>query len=445
MPIKNQEMADVTNLIRKVDKTDLSAQCQFIRREITLGLLNNRYGIIEMENGMRLLTLIDKSEVCRFVSDDKLIGDVLSYMEGTPECDPLPKNAKVVAEAFRLTADPMETPKTVRFLGDSGTCFHRLPFDPDPYGGDVPIFTELLERTSNKEALMHWIGSLFVEDSNRQQYVWLYGEGNNGKGALMRFLQKCFGPAFLSTEPPERDDKFWNINLLDKRLVAFPDCNNHRFPVSQKFKMISGDDPIFMRPLFKQGFSATISCKFIFGSNDKPSISSQCSDTRRVIYCEMGPIVNEIDPEYEQKLWTEAPVVIGTCIEEYKRTYKDHRPIKTDENVLGAVIDESEAELEAVFRENFLLYSGNDDVEKTEFYFTTNELGKLVNKIGLRKNRFLKYIRARYKIENKPVKTGKKRSYGNDVTERRYFGAKMITVFCEKQDIKNSESKNHYE
>lgn len=203
----------------------------------------------------------------------------------------------------------------VVWLSDPRPAHHRLPFDPLPVESlkdACPLFDELMARTSNANGLMAFIGSLLDDRSQRQQYVWMYGEGGNGKGALMRALTDVLGRITASEQVPRPDDRFWTSGLLGKRLVYFPDCNNASFVTSGLFKSLSGEDQV--RVEIKRGaiLSVAMPVKFIFVSNKRPNLSSQKSDMRRVIYCHVGAVGEHVDG-YEERLRAEVPALLSAC------------------------------------------------------------------------------------------------------------------------------------
>ena len=174
--------------------------------------------------------------------------------------------AQAAAEFWCAVTAPIPEPPAVRWADEDGLTFSRLPWTYRPEVADeaMPIFGELMRRVTNAPALMEWIGSLFDPEADRQQYVWIYGQGQNGKGALMRFLAKVLGHSYRSMQPPNGSDSHWTSALLGARLVAFPDCNAYGFPATGLFKSLTGGDSVmissransFSRPMRGRSFRA---------------------------------------------------------------------------------------------------------------------------------------------------------------------------------------------
>ncbi len=287
-----------------------------------LPTFGHRFHVSEPQPGVRLLLKEGELQQVGLVGEDALAGPIMTYCNnriGKPRLMVTMTQAREVARMWMHSSAPVAEPKPVAMLSEPGLTFHRLPFDPD--AGACPVFTELLERCTNAKALMVFIGSLFDPDADRQQYVWLHGGGNNGKGSLARLLSRLLGPAYHSEVVPDAKrgvNQFWTASFLGKRLVAFPDCNSPQFPQGGLFKSLTGGDSIRIEKKNRDPFSVELNCKFLFLSNEQVVLSSQTSDMRRAIYCFVGPISSPPDPDYEKKLWAEAPQILWICQAAYR-------------------------------------------------------------------------------------------------------------------------------
>ncbi len=203
-----------------------------------------------------------------------------------------------------------------------GNHAKQIPITGAPHG----------RRCSQPDALCAFIGSLFYPEADRQQYLYLHGDGLDGKGALLRFLYILFGPAAEALQPRANGDKFWNMKLYGKRLILFSDCEDFKFFGSPDFKCITGNDPIYFEEKGKMGFSAIPACKVIAASNYKPNITSQRSDLRRLIYIDVEPIPEgAVVAHFEKLLLEESAGIIAHCKAVYERECApEHGPIKAD-------------------------------------------------------------------------------------------------------------------
>jgi hypothetical protein len=269
---------------------------------------DTRLPILEDRNGVcRLTTPAHLASLVAEYLDQQLISSASDFWVFTKS------NLKEFVDLWMAYAKPVEEPRAWTFKSSKERAFVRLPWDPQD--GPTPTWDGLLSRMSSPESFMAYFGSLFVDASDRQQYLWLYGEGNDGKGSIFRFLQGCFGNVY-STEQLQGSitNQFWTWGILHKRVVVFPDCNNYEFVTSGLFKSLTGGDPIRIEPKGGQPFTATICAKFIFGSNEKPKISGETSDMRRLIYSELKSWDGGSDPSFEKRLWTEGGAFIYKCL-----------------------------------------------------------------------------------------------------------------------------------
>jgi phage/plasmid-associated DNA primase len=241
-----------------------------------------------------------------------------------------------------------------------GLAFRRLPFDAPPEFDDEGCsrFQEFLSRCSQPSAVAAFLGSLFYPNADRQQYLYFYGEGQDGKGSLLRMLYRLLGSACQSLQPKKGDDRFWNMKTYGKRLVMFPDCDDFRFFASPEFKSLTGNDPIFFEEKGRSGFTDIPMCKLIAASNHRPNVSSQKSDMRRLIYVEVAPVTEmELVPNYEDLLYAEAEAIVRTCKATFERLAPDHGTIPCELAIEVAM--EAEDDALSIF-DRYFVHTGDE-------------------------------------------------------------------------------------
>jgi hypothetical protein len=327
----------------------------------------------------------------------------------------LPSHSQACVEHWFDNAPITPTPHTFRMKSDQGLCYHRLLWDPVPNPSleNTPLFKELMGRCTNKTAVMAFLGSIYVHESDRQQYLWIYGEGQNGKGSLLRLLQKDLGPAYAAKDVPKQGDRFWNGPLIGKRLVGFAECERPEFPTSSHFKSLTGGDNVEIDSKGEKQFTTALNCKFIFMSNTSPQISSAKNDMRRIIYSEIGPITTRKDPRYEKKLEKEYPEFISYCVELYHSLCSDHGEIPIDEEVHNELANTNEEMFEYVFNSNFVVARGAQ-IPSSEM------AGRISELINGRSNQedFRKWLESKKGIVRKPIKI-------NGSTSKYYVNVKL--------------------
>jgi hypothetical protein len=314
--------------------------------------------------------------IVRRVGSDHLADAILEFLNAMEQdfwvtADEAQKIAKSVLFASPTTA----LPPTIRMKSEPGLAFHRLPFDVDEHNVfQMPIFEEILSRCSNPSAFAAFIGSIFVPDSDRQQYLWIHGRGRNSKGSMLRLLKTLLGAAFHSDEVELARDKYWTSGFVGKRLVAFPDCNSPCFPKSARFKALTGSDPIRIEGKYDKAYSTMLDCKFLFLSNEELIISSEEADTRRAIYVKMEPLkaIPIRENEYDKMLVDEAKNIISYCIAEYKKMSPKH----------GEILANNPTEITEIFDDQLLgmlnkkfLFGTGLECKRVDFSTALHDLG----------------------------------------------------------------------
>lgn len=285
------------------------------------------------------------------VSDHYVYQKILEYCQTQfrPE-DPYHLNvtkAKQLAENWIAMVKPI-SPILFSYKDEPKISYVRLPWKSGEHLFEkTPLFDELFSRMSNAVAFKKWIGSLFVDGTDRQQYVWVYGRGGEGKGALLRVLHHFMGELLGVKQVRKEGEAHWSSGLVGKRLIAFPDTNNSAFCLSGYFKSLTGDDPVEVNEKFKPHYTTRISAKFIFFSNTTPDVTSANSDRRRLIYVHIDSLPKEPTPEevgaYERKLILEAPAFLDKCIEEFKYQREDLGiPIECDYDQYDLLSEDNE-------------------------------------------------------------------------------------------------------
>lgn len=253
--------------------------------------------------------------------------------------------------------DCLEEPiALVRQKSEPGYCWHRLDFD----AADVPTPTfDMLHSKimCNRDALLGWFGALFHPDVTLQQYVWLYGDGQNGKGSLFRFVQKLIGQAYCTLETDEKKiNQFTVSGLVGKALAVDADCDHPRFVTSGFFKQLTGGDSMRIEEKNRPAYSERLFCQVAFGSNTKPKISSSNADLRRAIFVEFMPIPEDqkID-QFEEKLWEERAGILWKMLRAYDDLKMPGRAeIRIEKGAQEELANETEYAFEDFFEANLI-------------------------------------------------------------------------------------------
>lgn len=247
--------------------------------------------------------------------------------------------------------------KPVAFANDPSYAWHKLDFDLDDKSTiQNTAAYNFISRCSDPDAVLQFIGSLFV-DSRREQYLWLYGEGGEGKSTFVSFIDKLMGKSSRGAVVPNLNDRFWTASLIGYRLVCFNDTNNYGFPATGLFKSLTGDDAIQIEEKFGGIRNVYLNAKFIFTSNERPNLSSERADRRRAIYVEVSELkTQDQDHSIHERLWEDRQAIVSAAVLHYQ-TYSKHGSITANTEALDEIIVDNETIYSSVFEKCFILES----------------------------------------------------------------------------------------
>lgn len=309
---------------------------------------------IEPAKGTRLFVEISDDDVLTVVTQSYVQTLLVNWLraQNIEAWTLSPKVASEAVELFRAYSTPIDEVQVrqVSWLTEKGYTWHRLPWDPSE--GATPTWDTLLGRMTNQRAFRAFIGSLFFKEAENHQYCWIYGPGGDGKGAINRFLAQVFGNAYRSKQPPAPGDRFWTYGLLNARLTCFPDCNGKGFTASGLFKSLTGGDPVDVEAKGQMSFTTKLETRFIFLSNEKPTLSSERADMRRVIYCAFEDGA-EREQGFEARLWAEGGAFLTRCMQDYLELCPDHGDIPSDANGIEDWVAALEEDFSALFDKHF--------------------------------------------------------------------------------------------
>ena len=359
----------------------------------------------------KLIEINDKNEV-RYVDDEFLINYLIKYaakyMASNEDYIWTPADAKACCRIFKAKY-AIEEPKRFAWRDDPALCFKRLPFEfQDKEHYDHPWFDKLLDNIiSDKDIFMDFIGSIFINESSNQNYLWAYGLGGDGKGSFFSIIEHLLGNTCTSLNIPTPNDQHWGEFLLGKRVGIFSDVNNLTWTTSGLFKMLTGDDSIPINPKFEKHFSIKPRMKFIFASNFRPSISSLQADKRRLVFCEFKPVVREEYDNMSEKLIVEAQEIVNHCVQGYKRRYPKYTPLISKINT--AMVDELASHAEEDFAE---VLEASFDIKKG-WYTLPSQLNKVMKDrhSTVERGKFIHWLEAKHGIirqNGRPIIDGKK-------------------------------------
>lgn len=277
--------------------------------------------------------------------------------------------AKNHVESWILHTTPIkEEIRSIARLDQDVYAYNKLDFLPQKQ--ETPVFDEMMSRLTNNKAIMAFIWSLFEPDADRQQYVWIQGEGADGKSSLSRFLETIMGGAYVARDTNSSyDNKFYTSGFIGKRLAVFNDTNSTRFIRSGLFKQLTGGDSVEVEEKYKSSYSVKLDIKSMILSNQLPELSTQKADQRRPILGRMKAIKGELisENEYLAKMMKEKAGILYKCREMYNELTVNHSPIKSDDRLVRMLGENHDHKYRAIVKE-LLDINKNNSINSLEFF-----------------------------------------------------------------------------
>jgi hypothetical protein len=366
---KAQIYKTVASIVER-DPLDIVAYGEFPRKFITAA----------DEQGTTILLEVMEDDSVRQASQETLENEVMRFTDTlvskSKDFNLTPKDAKDSAKTWRMLHQPvlLDTIAALKEKSDPGLCWKRLPFDLN-VEGPTPQWDFLLSHTEQKEIVMMWIGSTFITNSSREQWLWMYGNGDDGKGTILEFLYDIYGDAYTPGETNHKGNKHWKANFLGKRIVGFADCSDTKFFTSDTMKSLTGDSYHVIDPKGEKPYTARLDCKFIAASNKPLELGAGKADVKRALIAsfrtiEDGQLISK--QEVLRRLREEAPAFLTACKKLYleKRTHNDRIPMDLD--LLEVTVANKYEVYEAIFEKYFILDQGGEirASELQEFYMS---------------------------------------------------------------------------
>lgn len=282
-------------------------------------------------------------------------------------------------EKLRLTCESIDL-KPFGFKSDPSYVETRASFDPIPgyQAKDLIHFKEFLDRITNMDAFMAFIGSLFDPDCKHEQYVWIYGDGRNGKSKIFDTIGAVLGKAMGSVSAPDSDHpgQFWTYNFYTKHLVLMREAENAKFINSGTFKSLVTRESVQVEKKYRDPKEIIIPARYIILGNKRPDIDPNEASGERLIYCEVAKPQKK-DPFFKDRLMTEVDKFISACITTYEEKYQNGS-ILVDEKVKEKFLEDSKEHEIGVFHSLFQYHEGHT-LEAGDVYRVLFEKYKLNN------------------------------------------------------------------
>jgi len=322
-------------------------------------VLNKRFVLLRLADGSeRLFSVNDKREVALLQNDTLLVQALHDRLKTTfGRLPPKGLLTSAIGLWMRETKVITEEPEPFCFKADHRLCFRY--FDWEPMAGEYGAWKEFLDRLSDPGAFMAFVWSCFEKDNRSRQYLWLRGNGQDGKSSILGVLQEVFGPASASLNNAhiKSQSQFLGSLVYGKRLVTYPDCKNQRFGMSEFVRSLTSGDQVPIEFKHKTPFTARLYAKLFVASNAPPQIGGEKADQSRMIFIEVAASKSTDDPTWTTRLRTELPAFLWAC----KVAYAERCPKGGDisisdksEALKAKIAVEFEERFHDVFEERFI-------------------------------------------------------------------------------------------
>lgn len=171
------------------------------------------------------------------------------------------------------------------------------------HDGETPGFDMFMQgvEEASRETLMSAIYANFDSRCHLNQYVWLHGEGGDGKSSLLMAMAEYAGPSMycaLSTDSAKSE--FGLEECVGKRIVMFPDIQSGLSVKSGIVHKLTGHDLIPINRKNKPHISTHIDCIVWMAANSAPDVNfSNKNEARRCVYIKM----HEPPVEIQKKIY----------------------------------------------------------------------------------------------------------------------------------------------
>ena len=204
------------------------------------------------------------------------------------------------------------------------------------------ISSIMCDDEENIKYLQKILGYCISGESKSQAFFVWWGNGSNGKSLLLKLLKRVLNKAYKTANKKifisnSKDNGAELCDIKNARLLTFSETKKNDALNDDVIKMITGNDEITARALYKDPISFTLISKIILCTNHKPSFDgTDAAMIRRIQYIPFNArFVDEpeennkneylIDRELENDLLKEEYIneFFSFCLEGIKLWYKE--------------------------------------------------------------------------------------------------------------------------
>lgn len=280
--------------------------------------------------------------------------------------------------------------------------------------GDTPafdMFCSAFKTEDEKKTFMAYVYAAVDERFKPSQYLWILGEGGNGKSSFLKALYKYFGDHMCgSLSVSSLTSDFGLENTLDKRVIIMSDVPSGMSVKSGVFHNLTGGDVTDVNRKGKAHISAILNPLVIAASNYAPNVNmTNSNERRRLLMVRMGQPSMEVQKKIyvtdengdfvldssgaktltgfplTERLIEEMPHILYKCKsafdEKISPAFTNIVPTKAEVDMYLEVCNDTEADaIDYAISQCFTItHNPNDTVMSTEAYSTILEFLKNKN------------------------------------------------------------------
>jgi len=178
-----------------------------------------------------------------------------------------------------------------------------VEYDPNADAPNAEAFLESITRTDGeKKTLEEMIGAALHPDYLKSKFLFLFGEGQNGKGVYFELLSHLLGTENVQGRGLHElaNERFAKADLHGKLANIGGDIDDRKLKnVGELKRLTSNTDPVTAERKYGQPFKFTNSATLFFAANEPPAIEDKKrSMARRIVPIHMAiEFVEQPDPD----------------------------------------------------------------------------------------------------------------------------------------------------
>ena len=154
--------------------------------------------------------------------------------------------------------------------------------------GATPVFDMLLSGVVEccRDTLMAMVWATFYARSHMQKYVWLHGEGGDGKSVFVRTMMEILGSDIASALTAETiKSEFGLENVVGRRMLLIPDLKAGVSVKKAFIHNVTGGDPISVNRKNKPVITTVLDPILWITANNAPDVDfTMANEARRLVY-----------------------------------------------------------------------------------------------------------------------------------------------------------------